>query len=168
MRDRTRILIGLGIVIAMVVLALAVDTLRRRAAPSAAGTGEAALAPGSIPIYVDAALVGGFQPGDLERLDKVSFVEPEEGKVQEGWLVRDVLLLHVDAAVLTADSRITVSSGTRSRSAQLTWPEVDDASNWVMFDLSNRGTLKLVSVLERLSTRDQWVQDVDRIEVETQ
>ena len=35
----------------------------------------------------------------------------------------------------------------------------------VLFDLSNRGTLKLVSLLEQLDTRDEWVQDVDRIEV---
>jgi hypothetical protein len=34
-----------------------------------------------------------------------------------------------------------------------------------MFDLSGRGTLKLVSVLERLDVRDEWVQDVDQIEV---
>jgi hypothetical protein len=167
MRDRTRIWIAIGIVIAMVILALALDALRR-AAPSPGGAGGAALAVGSIPIYVDAELVGGFQPGDLEQLDKVSFVEPEEGKVQEGWLLRDVLLLYVDAAVLNADSRITVSSSTRSKSAQLTWPEVEEASNSVMFDLSNRGTLKLVSMLEKLSARDQWVQDVDRIEVESQ
>jgi len=35
-----------------------------------------------------------------------------------------------------------------------------------MFDLAGRGTLKLVSKLERLDIRDEWVQDVDRIEVE--
>jgi hypothetical protein len=36
----------------------------------------------------------------------------------------------------------------------------------VMFDLSGRGTLKLVSkTLENFSTRDEWVQDVDKIEV---
>jgi hypothetical protein len=35
----------------------------------------------------------------------------------------------------------------------------------VMFDLSGRGTLKLVSTLERLDVRDEWVQDVDKIEV---
>ena len=34
-----------------------------------------------------------------------------------------------------------------------------------MFDLSNRGNLKLVSVLDKLDARDEWVQDVDRIEV---
>jgi len=42
---------------------------------------------------------------------------------------------------------------------------VDQPENYVMFDLSNRGTLKLVSVLPSLDTRDEWVQDVDSIEV---
>jgi hypothetical protein len=31
--------------------------------------------------------------------------------------------------------------------------------------VSGRGTLKLVSTLERLDVRDEWVQDVDKIEV---
>jgi hypothetical protein len=34
-----------------------------------------------------------------------------------------------------------------------------------MFDLSGRGTLKLVSLLPRLDVRDEWVQDVDKIEI---
>jgi len=42
---------------------------------------------------------------------------------------------------------------------------VNDRENMVMFDLSNRGTLKLVSLLEKLDMRDEWVQDIDRIEV---
>jgi hypothetical protein len=60
---------------------------------------------------------------------------------------------------------IRVSSSSEDKSAQLTWAEVAEPANLVMFDLSNRGTLKLVSVLERLDTRDEWVQDVDRIEI---
>jgi hypothetical protein len=60
-----------------------------------------------------------------------------------------------------------VSSSSREKTAQLTWEEVEDPANHVMFDLSGRGTLKLVSVLERLDVRDEWVQDVDKIEIET-
>ena len=37
----------------------------------------------------------------------------------------------------------------------------------VMFDLSGRGTLKLVSKLEKLDVRDEWVQDTDKIEITT-
>jgi hypothetical protein len=73
----------------------------------------------------------------------------------------------VEEEKLKPDSAITVSSSVRDKSAQLTWAEVEDPANWVLFDLSNRGTLKLVSVLESLDTRDEWVQDVDRIEIAT-
>jgi hypothetical protein len=76
-----------------------------------------------------------------------------------------VLLLHVKERELEPDSIIVVSSSSRSKSAELTWAEVSDPANWVMFDLSGRGTLKLVSVLEWLDIRDEWVQEVDRIEV---
>jgi hypothetical protein len=82
-------------------------------------------------------------------------------------LLRDVLLLHVAREDL-ADTRISVSSSSRDKSAQLTWAEVDEAANMVMFDLSGRGTLKLVSLLEKLDVRDEWVQDVDKIEIETE
>jgi len=58
-----------------------------------------------------------------------------------------------------------VSSSSRDKSAQLTWAEVDDPANMVMFDLSSRGTLKLVSLMEKLDTRDEWVQDTDKIEI---
>jgi hypothetical protein len=95
----------------------------------------------------------------------VSFVEAEEGKTEEGWLLSDVLRLHVEERALQPDTVVVVSSSSREKSAQLTWAEVDEPANWVMFDLSGRGTLKLVSVLERLDTRDEWVQDVDLIEL---
>jgi hypothetical protein len=100
-------------------------------------------------------------------LELVSFVDAEEGKTQEGWLLRDVLQLHVAPRQLQPDTTITVSSSSRDKSAVVTWAEVDDPANWVMFDLSGRGTLKLVSTLERLDVRDEWVQDVDKIEVAT-
>jgi hypothetical protein len=79
--------------------------------------------------------------------------------------LRDVLLLHVKASKLKPETRVVVTSTSRNKSAELAWAEVDDPANWVMFDLSGRGTLKLVSVLERLDVRDEWVQDVDKIEI---
>jgi len=158
MTQRRRIIIAFIVLIILVAVVLVVDALQR-------ASGEPTLAPGSIPIYLDGKLVGSFSPDDLSRLEQVSFVEPEEGKKQEGWLLRDVLLLHVKDKKLKSDSLITVSSSSRGRSAQLTWAEVDDPANLVIFDLSNRGTLKLASVLEKLGTRDEWVQDVDRVEI---
>lgn len=76
-----------------------------------------------------------------------------------------MLGLYLDADQLSPQTRIIVSSASRNKSAQLTWQEVNDRENMVMFDLSNRGTLKLVSLLEKLDMRDEWIQDIDRIEV---
>jgi hypothetical protein len=158
MSQRTRILIAVGILVILVLAVLGVEALRRASA-------EPELAPGSIPIYLDSKLVGGFVPDDLADLEQVSFVDEEEGKTQEGWMLRDVLLLHVKESKLKPETLIVVTSSSRDKSAELTWAEVDDPANWVMFDLSGRGTLKLVSVLEWLDIRDEWIQDVDKIEV---
>ncbi|MFN2186042.1 MAG: hypothetical protein ACK2UU_18825, partial [Anaerolineae bacterium] len=158
MSQRTRVLIVVGILIILVAAVLGVEALRRVSA-------ESELAPGSIPIYLDGKLVGGFVPDDLSELEQVSFVDEEEGKTQEGWMLREVLLLHVKESKLKPETLIVVTSSSRDKSVELTWAEVDEPANWVMFDLSGRGTLKLVSVLERLDVRDEWVQDVDKIEV---
>lgn len=158
MSQRVRILIAVGVLLVLAAAVLSVEALRRSSA-------EPTLAPGSIPIYLDGKLTGGFVPDDLTMLDQVSFVDEEEGKPQEGWLLCDVLLLHIKASKLKPETRIVVTSSSRGKSADLSWTEVEDPANWVMFDLSGRGTLKLVSVLEQLDVRDEWVQDVDKIEV---
>jgi hypothetical protein len=157
MTQKRRVLIAAVVLIVLVAAVLGLDVLRRQKATE--------LEPGSIPIYFEDRFVDSFKPDDLERLDEVSFVDAEEGKTQEGWLLRDVLLLYIERDVFRDDTLVTVSSSSRGKSAELTWAEVKDADNMVMFDLSGRGTLKLVSLLERLDTRDDWVQDVDRIEI---
>jgi len=162
--QRTRILIAVGALVGLVAVILGIDAWQRTSGNPAA-EGEPTIAPGAVPIRLDGKLVGSFTPADLERLDKVSFVEPAEDKTQEGWLLRDVIRLYVEPEKLQAGTIVTVSSTSRDKSAQLTWAEVDQPQNYVMFDLSNRGTLKLVSVLPKLDTRDEWVQDVDSIEV---
>jgi hypothetical protein len=158
MTQGRRILIAIVVVVVLGGVVLGIEAIRR-------SQSEPTLAPGSIPIYVDGKLVGGFTPDDLGELEQVSFVDAEEGKTQEGWMLRDVLMLHVRPSRLKPESLIVVSSSSRDKSVELRWSEVDDPANWVMFDLSGRGTLKLVSVLERLDVRDEWVQDVDRVEV---
>jgi hypothetical protein len=160
-------LVAVGILILIVAVVLGVDWVRRRGGSAPTAVGEPTVVPGGVPIYLDGELVGSFSPDALDQLEQVSFVEPEEEKEQKGWLLRDVILLVVDEAELQPEARITVSSSSREKSAQITWAEADDPQNWVMFDLSNRGTLKLVSMLESLDTRDEWVQDTDKIEIET-
>jgi hypothetical protein len=164
--QRTRIVIAVAVLLVLVSAVLGIEALRRSSgSPTQASEDVPTTRPGSIPIYLDSQLVGAFSPPDLEALEMVSFVEDEEGKTEEGWLLRDVLLLHLMERALQPDTVVIVSSSSRDKSAQLTWAEIDDPANWVMFDLSGRGTLKLVSVLEKLDTRDEWVQDVDLIEL---
>ncbi len=162
MTQNKRIFIAVLIFALLIGAVLGLEALRRRDA--AVSDGPVTLAPGSIPMYVDEQLVGGFGPDDLGELEEASFVDAEEGKTQEGWLLRDVILLRVEREDLV-DTLISVSSSSRDKSVQLTWAEVDESANMVMFDLSSRGTLKLISLLERLDVRDEWVQDVDKIEI---
>jgi hypothetical protein len=159
MTQQTRVIVGVAILIVVVGLVLGIDMLKRSQAP-------AEIPAGHVPIYYDDRLRGTFAPTDLEGMEEVSFVDAEEGKTQNGWLLRDVLLANLRERDLKPDTLVTVSSSSRNKSSQLTWAQISETANWVMFDLSNRGTLKLVSVLETLDTRDEWVQDVDRIEVQ--
>ncbi len=166
MSQRGRIIIGIVALVVLLAGVLGVEALRRSAAslPGAAAAGVTA-APGTIPIYLDGKLVAAFGPADLEKVAKASFVDAEEGKTQDGWLLADALRLYLDPDQLQPETVIVVSSSSRNKAAEIAWREVQDPANHVMFDLASRGTMKLVSTLERLDTRDEWVQDVDRIEV---
>lgn len=165
MSQRKRILIGMVILLVIVGVILGVDYLRYQSA-STSQENASSIPPGSIPIYLKGDQLASFIPADLDHLSMTSFVEAEEGKTEEGWLLRDVMMLHVGEDDLQPNTIIVVSSSSREKSAQLTWEEVQNLDNMVMFDLASRGTLKLVSRLEKLDTRDEWVQDVDKIEIE--
>jgi hypothetical protein len=165
MSQNIRILIAVLVLILIAGAILGIDALRRSSSATQTVQGQEALAPGSIPIYLDGELVGGFTPDGLGQLEQVSFVDAEDGKTQEGWRLSDVLLQHVEADQLAPNTEIRVSSSSRGKEAQLRWAEVEEPANLVMFDVSGRGTLKLVSVLEKLDVRDEWVQDVDKIEI---
>lgn len=160
MTQRGRIILAIGIIVLIGIAISGVEIVRR-------ATSGPDIPPGSIPIYANGKFVAAFTPDDLAQLEQVSFVDAEEGKTQEGWMLRDVLLLHIAESDLSPETLIIVSSSSRDKSAQLTWAEAGDTDNMVMFDLSGRSTLKLVSKLQRLDVRDEWVQDVDKIEVST-
>ena len=162
MDQKKRIVIAVIILLVIVGGVLGVDYLQRQ---KAAALAPADMPPGSIPIFVDGKFVASFVPDDLSQLPGASFVDAEEGKTQDGWLLKDVLLLYVKPNKLKADTQITVSSSSREKSHTLTWAEVENTDNMVLFDLSGRGTLKLVSKIPGFDVRDAWVQDVDKIEV---
>jgi hypothetical protein len=162
MNQNKRIVIAVVTLLVIVGIILGVDYFQRQQAASLA---PADMPPGSIPIFVDGKFVASFVPDDLGQLEEASFVDAEEGKTQEGWLLRDVLLLYVKENKLRVDTQVTVSSSSREKSKTLTWVEVENPDNNLLFDLSGRGTLKLVSTIPGFDIRDSWVQDVDKIEV---
>ena len=162
MNQSKRIVIAVVLLLVIVGVVLGVDFIQRQQAASIA---PADMPPGSIPIFVDGKFAASFVPDDLSQLEGASFVDAEEGKTQEGWLLRDVMLLYVKVNKLKADTQVTVSSSSREKSQTLTWAEVENVDNMVLFDLSGRGTLKLVSKIPGFDIRDAWVQDVDKIEI---
>jgi hypothetical protein len=164
MDQKKRIVIAVIILLVIVGGVLGVDYLQRQ---KAAAQAPADMPPGSIPIFVDGQFVASFVPDDLSQLPGASFVDAEEGKTQDGWLLKDVLLLFVKPNKLKAETQITVFSSSREKSHTLTWVEVENQDNMVLFDMSGRGTLKLVSNIPGFDVRDAWVQDVDKIEVMT-
>lgn len=161
--DQKKRILTAGIILVVILgIVLGVDFLQRQQATKEA---PADMPPGSIPIYVDGSFVASFVPDDLSQLPAASFVDAEEGKTQDGWLLRDVLLLYLGEDNLQDKAQVIVSSSSRGKSKALTWAEVNDKDNMVMFDLSGRGTLKLVSKIPGFDIRDSWVQDVDKIEI---
>ena len=156
--------IGIAVVVLLVIVGviLGVDTMQRQRTLAEA---PADMPPGSIPIFMDGKFLASFVPEDLDQLQVVSFVDAEEGKTQEGWMLRDVLLLYVKENQLQPETQVTISSSSRGKSKSLTCVQVSDQENMVMFDLSGRGTLKLVSKIPGFDIRDSWIQDTDKIEI---
>lgn len=164
MVQKKRFFIVFGILALLILVVIGVEYLRGK---NLAKRIDASLKPGDIPIYWNGNLKAAFSPTDLENLIQASFVDAEEGKTQEGWLLKDVLLTQFNENLFTDNTTIQVISTSREKFMDLTWVEVKNPDNMVLFDLSGRGTLKLVSLLERMDIRDEWIQDVDKIEIKT-
>lgn len=162
MSRTTRIILGIVIILGIIGGVLFVDHVQRQRRAEALAN----MPPGAIPIYIQDEFYAAFVPDDLTDLEGTSFVDDEEGKTQEGWMLRDILRLYINVGDLKSDSIVKVSSSSREKSIELSWADVDEPENMVMFDLSGRGTLKLVSKsIPNFTLRDEWVQDVDKIEI---
>jgi hypothetical protein len=163
---KPRLILALLLIAGIVAVVLGVTFIQRQVAMQPAGT-STPLPPGSVPIYLDGEFMGAFTPHFLSRLPTAQFTDVYEEKLQDGWMLSQVVLQVIPQGELNPQAVVVVSSSSRDKSAQVSWAEVIDPANFVMFDLSNRGTLKLVSVLPALDGRNEWVQDVDRIEIQT-
>jgi len=157
-----RIILAVGLIIVLIGVVLGLESLR---AKIIAKEQDVSLNPGDVPVYKDGELLAAINSADLADLQMVQFTDAEQGKVQEGWLIMDIMDKYFKAKLFPDSLQLVFSSSSRDKSIALTWDEIADPENMVMFDLSGRGTLKLVSKLEKLDVRDEWIQDVDRIEI---
>lgn len=164
MNQKIRIFIAIAIIVVLTAAVIGIERIRGQ---RIAAEIDASLEPGDIPVFLNGSLRAAFSPTDIENLPSATFKDAEEGKTQDGWLLKDVMLTYFKESQFNEDTKILVISTSRDKSVELTWEEIANTDNMVMFDLAGRGTLKLVSLLEKLDTRDEWVQDVDRIEINT-
>jgi len=166
MSQKARILtvVGALVLVAVILAGYGLATQRQ-----AAQAHSATLQPGMIHLYVDGAFVANVSPADMKTLPAASFKDKEQGKEQGGWWLRDVIRLYVKESRLSSQSKITVT-GTRQglKTATVTWTEALEPANNLALDLSSDGqSVKLASTMDKLSTRDQWVQGVERIDIQT-
>lgn len=127
---------------------------------------------GRIHIYVDGAFYANVEPTEITELPQDSFEDQEKGRTQQGPRFENVILLYVPQRRLNDDSIIS-ASGTRSsnseaKNAELTWAQIVAEENHVLLDFASSGdSVKLVSTLPQLDTRDEWVQGLQRIDIVT-
>jgi hypothetical protein len=85
--------------------------------------------------------------------------------------LRDVIRAYVKENTLAPTSQVIVTGicqGTKKKSATLTWAEVLDSANHVLYSPSNDGaSVKIAATLDRLSTRNDWIQGLTQIDVKT-
>ncbi len=161
-----RIFISMGIIILAVLTILVIDSFRRGGGLyRTLHEGKEKFTAACVPVYSGAAQPANFCEADAAKLAMKSFVDKDESKKQEGWLLRDVVLLSVKKESLNPGTRVLVSSSSRGKKAELSWNDVSSEANMVILAPTKQGTLKLASVMKGLETRQQWVQDVDRIEI---
>jgi hypothetical protein len=168
MSQKTRILIVVGaLVLVAIALAIYGFSTQKQTAQAPSATPQ----PGMIHLYVDGAFVANVSPADMQKLPAASFTDKEQGKPQGGWWLRDVIRLYVKENKLSPNSQITIAGsrkGTENKSATVTWAQVLDPTNNMAFDLASDGQLvKLSSTMDQFSTRDQWVQGVTQIDIQT-
>jgi len=171
MSQKTRILIVVGALALIAILLTVVGFVSQRQTAQAPLAPVATPQPGMIHLYVDGVFAANVSPADMKSLPAASFTDKEQGKPQGGWWLRDVIRLYVKENKLSPNSQITVTGlrkGTEKRTASVTWAEALEPANNLALDLSGDGqSVKLAATLDRLFTRDSWVQGVTQIDIQT-
>ncbi len=166
MSQTTRIGIVVG---ALVVIAIALGVFGALSPSQIAQAPATTPQPGMIHLYVDGTFTANIASAEIQKLAVGSFVDKEQNKTQSGYWLRDVIRLYVKENTLSPSSQITVTGvrqGTEKKSVTLTWAETLEPANQVLFSPSNDGTsVKIAATLDRLATRNDWVQGLTQIDV---
>ncbi len=120
MSQRTRILIAVAAIVLIGAAIIGLEMLRGRSVTGGAIAGS----PRWRPVVSPSTLTDGWSLASRRQiwsqLAEASFADAAEGVVQEGWLLSDILRLHLKTEP-GPDTQITVSSSSRQKSAVLTW-----------------------------------------------
>ncbi|MCL4488263.1 MAG: hypothetical protein M1570_09055 [Chloroflexi bacterium] len=167
MSQKTRIwIVVAGLVVVAAVLA-GVGFLSQNQATQAPATTPQ---PGMIHLYVNGSFAANLLPAEMQKLPAASFVDKEQGKTQKGYWLRDVLQLYVKENALSPSTQITFTGSRQGteKSATVTWAETLDPANHILFSPSNDGTsVKIAATMDKLATRDNWIQGLTQIGVQT-
>lgn len=166
MSTTRRIIIAVIIIAAVAGAILVIQSSRRGGyLYRTCSTGQKDFTEGCVPVLSGGKLLANFCQKDSAGLAKTGFRDKAENKLQEGWLLRDVLLLYVKKEEMSPDTMVTVISSSRGKKARLQWRNISNERNTIILAPSRQGSLKLVSTMKDLDTREKWVQDIDRIEI---
>jgi len=164
MDSKKRIILAVVILIAVTAVILVIDSFQRGGTLYRYfTTGE--FSGNCVPIYAGTVERARFCSSDAEKLTSFSFTDKSEQKLQQGWFLCDIIKLYLKDNELGPKTTVTVESTARKKKAELRWKDLADRSKMVILAVSRQGTLKLVSTMEGLDSREQWIQEVDRIEV---
>ncbi|MEA4812021.1 MAG: hypothetical protein VB108_05590 [Anaerolineaceae bacterium] len=155
-----RYLFGILFIIGMVALVIGGEFVRAGLQTKTLGQTS-----GPVQFYLDGIWRSSLNEKAFQSLKKYSFKDVEEGKLQEGWMASDLILVSLDIKALPNDAILLFTSSSRGKSIALSWAEVKEPSNQILFTLSGRGTIKLASTYEKLNQREEWIQDMDKVEI---
>lgn len=107
--------------------------------------------------------IGQIGMSELQDLPTVSYVDTlGSGEIDEGPLLRDVILLRFDESSLTNETTVFIRSDLRGEERTISWGEVSNISKSHILDFTNKGTTKFTSPE---TERNERVRDITLIRI---
>lgn len=90
--------------------------------------------------------IGDVAMSELQTLHTVSFEDTlGSGAIDEGPLLRDVILLEIGETSLTHGTLVLIKSDLTGEERTISWGEISNTSKSYILDFTNRGTTKFTS-----------------------